>query len=120
MKSNQTNKDIGRQGEKIAEEYLINAGYQILERNWRYSRSEVDLIAKDGHILVFIEVKTRSYDFFGTPETFVTDQKELLLHEAASVYMDEIGHVWEFRFDIIAVMLQDSGSNAITHFKDAF
>lgn len=58
-----TNLETGRQGEQIAENYLVTQGYKILEKNWRYSRSEIDLIAMQNQILVFIEVKTRSYDF---------------------------------------------------------
>lgn len=115
-----TNLETGRQGEQIAENYLVALGYKILERNWRYSRSEIDLIAMQNHILVFIEVKTRSYDFFGTPETFVSDQKELLMHEAASVYMENINHDWEIRFDIIAILLNENGTHKLEHFEDAF
>jgi putative endonuclease len=115
-----TNNETGRKGEQIAEDFLVAKGYKILERNWRYSRSEIDIIAKLGNILVFIEVKTRSYDFFGTPETFVSEHKELLMHEAASVYMEQINHDWEIRFDIIAILLNKNGTHQLEHFQDAF
>lgn len=120
MSPKKSNQETGKLGEQIAENYLISLNYKVLEHNWRYSRSEIDLIAKDGEVLVFIEVKTRSYDFFGTPETFVSDKKELLMHEAASVYMDEINHDWEIRFDIIAILINKDESYSLEHFKDAF
>jgi len=120
MNPKKSNLETGKHGEQLAEEYLVSLGYKILDRNWRYSRSEIDLIAMDGNILVFIEVKTRSYDFFGTPETFVSDQKELLMHEAASVYMEKINHDWEIRFDIIAILLNKNGTHSLEHFEDAF
>ncbi len=115
-----TNRDIGLLGEQIAADHLTMLGYKILERNWRYSRSEIDIIAMYQNILVFAEVKTRSYDFFGTPETFVSSQKELLIHEAASVYMDQIHHDWEFRFDIIAIILNKNDAHTLEHFIDVF
>ena len=120
MNPKKSNRETGIQGEALAENYLTSLGYKVLEKNWRYSRSEIDLIAMDGNILVFVEVKTRSYDFFGSPETFVSDQKELLIHEAASVYMEKINHDWEIRFDIIAILLNKNGSHHLEHFKDAF
>lgn len=120
MLPKKSTREIGNEGEQLAEDYLVNLGYKILERNWRYSRSEIDLIAMDGNILVFAEVKTRSYDYFGAPEAFISDHKELLMHEAASVYMDKINHDWEFRFDIIGILLNKNGSNSLEHFVDAF
>lgn len=112
--------DIGQQGEALAQTYLNNAGFEILEQNWRHSKAEVDLIAKDGAILVFIEVKTRSYTYFGQPESFVTPKKKQLLAKAASVYMEQIGHDWEIRFDVVSVILPEGKPPQIQHFPDAF
>lgn len=110
----------GEQGEAIALHCLLKKGYAILEKNWRYRRAEVDLIAKDGEILVFVEVKTRTSDHFGRPEAFVTERKKQFLQTAATVYMEQIGHEWEIRFDIIAVLLHPSREAEIQHFEDAF
>ena len=63
---------LGQQGEALAVTYLAEKGYQILETNWRFKRAEVDIIAKLGQVLVFIEVKTRTTDYFGSPEEFIT------------------------------------------------
>lgn len=111
--------ELGNRGESLAEKYLLESGYQILERNWRFSRAEVDIIAKDAEILVFVEVKTRSSDAFGKPEESVTPKKEALLKDAASVYMEQISHDWEIRFDIISILVNGEG-HSIEHFKDAF
>ncbi len=110
----------GQQGEAIAATFLSEKGYELLESNWRYKRAEVDIIAKDGKILVFIEVKTRSTDYFGAPEAFITDKKKRLLSDAASAYMEEIGHDWEIRFDYVSVIYQDEGNFHLRHFEDAF
>lgn len=111
---------IGQQGETLAVQLLLQKGYTILETNWRFSRAEVDIIAKDGDILVFIEVKTRSYDYFGKPEAFVTERKRTLLLDAAAMYMEKINHVWEVRFDIISVLIEKGKEPLLQHFEDAF
>ncbi|MFT5166186.1 MAG: putative endonuclease [Saprospiraceae bacterium] len=113
------NIELGNQGESIAKDYLINKGYQILETNWRFSRAEVDLIAMDGQILVFVEVKTRSTAFFGEPELAVNQHKQNLLIDAGNAYMEQINHEWEVRFDIISIILQ-GGKHSLEHFEDAF
>lgn len=112
--------EIGKKGEQLAVEFLKNKGYTILETNWRFRRSEVDIIAKDKEILVFIEVKTRSYDYFGKPESFVSKRKKILLQDAASAYMVKINHSWEIRFDIIGILMPTPKKISIKHFEDAF
>ncbi len=109
----------GERGERIAADYLTALGWDILERNWRFGRAEVDIIAREGKVLVFVEVKTRSSLRFGPPEAFVSPYKEVLLTDAAGMYMEKIGHDWEIRFDIIAVLLQGD-QYRIEHFRDAF
>jgi putative endonuclease len=112
--------DIGNRGEQLARAFLEQKGYAILETNWRYKRAEVDIIAKDGETLVFIEVKTRSSDAFGKPEEFITPHKESLLIAAASAYMEQIGHDWAIRFDIISVLYRSAQDYQMEHFEDAF
>ena len=114
-----THLELGNRGETLAEHFLQDNDYQILERNWRFSRAEVDIIAKDGEVLVFVEVKTRSSDIFGKPEASISPKKETLLKDAAAVYMEQIGHEWEIRFDIISILIKGEGYS-IKHFKDAF
>ena len=113
--------EIGKKGEAIAKQYLEEKGYTILELNWRFKKAEIDIIAKDVEedVLVFVEVKTRSSNAFGSPEEFVTDQKEKLMGDAAYVYAGIIQHDWEIRFDIIAVLLEND-TPQISHLPDAF
>ncbi len=112
--------DTGRKGEKLAAEYISNLGFIILETNWRHKKLEIDIIAKDKEVLVFVEVKTRSSDFFGKPEIFVTPTKEKNLAEAAAAYMAKINHDWAIRFDVVAVLLKNETTCEITFIKDAF
>ncbi len=112
--------DNGRWGENLAENYLIRQGFQILHRNWRYKRAEVDIIAMEGDILVFVEVKSRASDAFGRPEEMVDYKKKRLLYSAASAYMYRAGFEGELRFDIIAIIGQPGLLKEILHFRDAF
>lgn len=111
----------GQRGEAIAQNYLEEQGLVIAERNWRWKRAEIDVIAWDGEALVFVEVKTRTSDQFGRPETFVDRKKEDLLAAAAAAYMASVGHEWEIRFDVIAILLDPfSEAFQLEHFRDAF
>jgi putative endonuclease len=122
--NNQTqnnNIEFGKRGEKLAVDYLIAKGYKILEKNWRFKRAEVDIIAKNNEgILVFVEVKTRSYTFYGEPEVFVDEKKKQLLLDAASQYMNEVEYEWAIRFDIIGIVIDKYENIKISHFEDAF
>ena len=111
--------ETGKKGEKIAVDLLINKGYKILETNWRFSRAEIDIIAKVDEILVFVEVKTRSSDYFGQPEEFIDQRKEKFIADAASEYMKQVNHEWECRFDFISIILTGP-SYRIRHTEDAF
>lgn len=112
--------ETGKKGEDLAVKFLKNKGYEILATNWRFRRSEVDIIAKDGPILVFVEVKTRSYNYFGEPASFVSPRKKILLQDAASAYMHKINHTWEIRFDIIGILKPATKNMEINHYEDAF
>ena len=112
--------ETGKRGEQLATEYLETKGYKILERNWRHSYAEVDIIARHGDILVFVEVKTRSNDRFSKPEDAIDEKKEDFIASVAPVYMEQIGHEWEIRFDFISVVIPKSGKVRIRHMKDAF
>ena len=111
---------LGEWGESLAAAFLKEKGYLILETNWRHQRAEVDIIAMDGEILVFVEVKTRSSDYFGPPEIFVTPRKEQLLIRAAHAYMKQIDHHWEIRFDIVSILSRSREDYRIEHLPDAF
>lgn len=111
---------VGRGGEAVAARYLEKNGYEILEKNYRILGSEVDLIAKKGEILSFIEVKTRGSDDFGMPEEFVDERKQRKIIRAAKVFIGrKIYEDFYVRFDIISVLNRDEGPE-INHIKHAF
>ena len=111
--------DTGVKGEDLACLYLEEKGYAILEKNWRFGREEIDIIAQQSETLVVAEVKTRSGSFFGEPEEFVNRQKQKNLIKAINTYIEKNNLDLEVRFDIIGVIL--SGKNhRINHIEDAF
>jgi len=111
--------DLGENGEALAKDFLENKGYAVLERNWRYSHKEVDLIARKGNTLVFIEVKTRTGDDVQHPEVAVNKAKQRHLVRAAEEYMSKRKQDMEVRFDVIAIVF-GNGLPKINHFEDAF
>ena len=106
-------KTIGDKGEDEAAAYLMANGYELLKRNYRFKRAEVDIIAKLEHIIVFVEVKTRKNDAFGHPESFVDVKKLALLSTAASHYTESTNWQGDIRFDIIAIT-----DGELNHFED--
>ena len=104
----------------MAATHLKKQDFTILSRNYRYRRAEIDIIAQKNQLLVFVEVKARSNDQFGDPETFVTRKQQALVRTAAEHYI--ITHDWShaIRFDIIAVLQRKGSRRQITHFEDAF
>lgn len=112
--------ETGRQGESIASKYLYDLGYIILEQNWRHRQAEIDIIARDQDVLVFVEVKTKSYVAFGDPAESVNSRKERLLIDAATEYCIKVEHEWEIRFDIVSVVMTKEGNVTLDHYKDAF
>ena len=114
-----THNDFGKLGEELAVKYLIDKGYEILERNWRNRHNEIDIIAKDGEELVIVEVKTRQTDEYGEPDIAVTRQKQRRLIYAANAYLFRTNLEIETRFDIISIIFKD-GKPVIEHIEDAF
>ena len=112
----QKTSQTGSSGEYLAQEYLKNKNYTILFINWRHKRSEIDIIAQDGKVIVFVEVKTRTNLSFGHPENFVDANKIKKMQQAADAYIEQFDWQGELRYDIIAV----EKDNKITHFEDAF
>ncbi|MCJ0742177.1 YraN family protein [Pedobacter montanisoli] len=111
---------IGKKGEQLAAEFLLQKGYEILDTNWNTEKAEIDIIAYLNKIIVFVEVKTRTNLDFGLPEDFVTKAKEKLLENAAQAYLEIMEHNGEIRFDIISVVFDHSGKATLNHIEDAF
>lgn len=110
----------GQWGEALAAGFLEKQGLEILERNWRYRREEIDLIARENGILVFVEVKSRSDTGFGRPEEMVGRAKKIRLMDAAAAYVRRTGYEGEIRFDIVGVTGPAGQDARIEHFPDAF
>ena len=107
----------GRQGERIAEEFLRHKGYTLLTRNYRSGRGEIDLVVRQKDLLIFVEVKTRHLSGFGHPEEAISAAKQAMLLQTADAYVHQ--HDWKGRqrFDVIAIELGEHP--VIAHFTDA-
>ena len=112
------NQELGLRGEQMAAGFLLQNGYRVLERNWRWGKAEIDLIVQIDETLVFVEVKTRSHARFGYPDEAVGPKKERLMVEAATEYLYRLDWQGEFRFDVIAVLLEKEP--LVEHYPDAF
>ena len=112
---------LGKKGELIAKDFLLQQGYIILAVNWRHRRREIDIIAAKPDCLVFLEVKTLASDLFGWPEQHVDAAKRRHIQLAANVYMEKLPRLPPaIRFDVIAITFQPDGGYELVHFEDAF
>lgn len=117
MKQNQI---LGKYGEDLAAKFLQDRGYQIIERNWRCSIGEIDLIARDKTRIVFVEVKTRNGIGYGHPFEAITSTKMTRMRRLAAQWcMQHETHGANVRLDAIAVLVR-SGKVAIEHLKQVF
>lgn len=115
------NKTLGEVGESIAVTFLKGLKYTIIERNFRCKCGEIDIIARDGRTLVFVEVKTRRTNAFGVPQLAVTPFKQRQISKTALTWLaqkklQDAGA----RFDVIAILQPDHAAPEIEHIRDAF
>ncbi len=115
------NLTLGVRGEEIAVAYLKGRKFTIVERNFRCKGGEVDIIARDGKSLVFVEVKTRRTLSFGPPQLAVTPFKQRQISKAALTWLakNRLDSA-PARFDVIAILLRDHEVPEIEHIRDAF
>ncbi|MES2485023.1 MAG: YraN family protein [Bacteroidota bacterium] len=111
--------DLGKEGEKQAAEFLVKAGYTILQKNYVYDKAEIDILAQKGNVLAVVEVKTRTTIEFGLPQDFVKPKKMQLMVKAVNEYIIQNDLDLEARFDIIAIHKSAKGWQ-IEHLEDAF
>jgi len=111
--------ETGKLGEDIATRYLIKKGYKVLDRNWRWNKKELDIIAIDNNLLIFIEVKTRKYGSLENPKDAVTKKKQKFIISAANAYINAKNIEKEVRLDVISVILKGE-EIIIEHLEDAF
>ncbi|MDX2173089.1 MAG: YraN family protein [Bacteroidota bacterium] len=117
MQNNSQN--LGKLGEGIAKTHLENSGYLILESNWRFKKYEVDIIAQKENKIIIIEVKARTGNAYGEPESFVSKQKQRFLISAAHNYLIEKNIDLECRFDIISILIINN-IPSVKHIESAF
>jgi putative endonuclease len=116
-----TRKDLGVKGEDLAVRYLKKKGFKVIQRNYHCPMGEIDLIAREGDTLVFIEIKARSSSEYGLPQDAVDRFKQKKIIQAAKAYLAE-HHLTEdipARFDVVAIHLTPAGP-AIELIEDAF
>ena len=113
--------EIGARGEAAAAEYLERVGMEIIDRNWRSGRGELDIVALDGEELVMCEVKTRSTDAQGTPEDAVSPAKQKRLARLARAYVAAAGLTdLNVRFDVVTIRLLSEDRALLRHHRAAF
>ncbi len=124
--ANKNTRAIGTEGEKIAVEFLTENGFTILKTNYRVGRiGEIDIIAREGEYICFIEVKTRKSCSFGNPSESVTFKKQEKIKLLASIYLTNTGNIDErIRFDIVEILMKNNNGskeiNVINLIKNAF
>jgi putative endonuclease len=111
----------GQHGEHLAADYLLQQGYRIQQQNYRCRSGEIDIIAWDGAVLVFVEVKTKGHVTFGAPQAMVDRRKQRTITQVAMTYVQQ-QHLQNtaLRFDVVAVTLPPGGAPEVTHVPAAF
>ena len=110
---------LGKKGEELAVDFLLKKGYEIIERNYRFDKAEVDIIAKKGETLAIIEVKTRSTSDFGDPQDFLKPKQIQRIVKAVDEYVLVNKLDVEVQFDIIGIVKESKGFS-IEHLENAF
>ncbi len=116
---------VGRFGEDTAAAFLTTAGLELLDRNWRCAAGELDIVARDGETLVFVEVKTRTSTAFGDPAEAVGVVKAARIRRLARQWLEEHRsadprHWPQLRFDVVAVVRCAPGGPTVRHLRGAF
>ncbi len=115
---------VGRFGEQVAAEHLEQAGLVVIDRNWRCRDGELDLVAREGRVLVFVEVKTRSSFAFGSPAEAVDRRKAERIRRLGVRWIDEhrdgLAPVASIRFDLVAVLRGRGTGVSVEHLRGAF
>lgn len=111
----------GGRGENLACAVLQKKGYEIVERNYHYGHGEIDIVARDGNTLVFVEVKTRKNLEFGPPELAITKGKQKQIKKIAEAYLYEKNiKDTDCRIDVVAILFQGKERPKINHIINAF
>lgn len=114
--------EIARRGEDAAAAYLERCGMTVQDRNWRTSSGEIDIVARDGETLVFVEVKTRRSERAGTAEEAVSLTKQRRIARLADAYLRTLpaGEALDVRFDVVAIRVLAPDRALLRHYRAAF
>jgi putative endonuclease len=120
MSVNDSKQLLGKEGERLAEQYLKKKGYKIVERNYRCRGAELDLIVLDRRVIVFVEVKTRTGHGFGSPFEAVEFRKQQKMIQAAQYFLNERKlHQRDARFDVVGISWPGD-EPLVEHIENAF
>ena len=109
---------LGAYGETLAARSLVEQGMVLLDRNWRCDQGEIDLVLRDGDVLVVCEVKTRSSNRYGTPHEAVTDVKVARLRRLATRWLESRGvTVRDIRIDLVGIVRPRRGASVLDHVR---
>ena len=109
----------GKTGEQLALDYLLEKGYRLVEQNWRCKLGEIDLVMQDKDTLVFVEVKSRTSDQFGSPEEAITPHKLKRMEKLAQYYLLQKHSSQDWQIDLAAIMLdKNNKTGKINHLKN--
>ena len=115
------NKPLGDRGEQLAADHLARAGWRVLARNFRIGRKEIDLVARRGEVVAFVEVKTRGGLGYGHPLEAVTWKKRREIQQVAAGWIERFGQDGDvYRFDAVSVLVPAGGEPVIDHVEDAW
>lgn len=112
--------ELGKLGELMAREYLVQKGYILRDMNWRCGKLEIDIVAEKNNRIIFVEVKTRSSDYISQPTDAINRNKMMYLVRAARAYIKANQLPHEIQFDIITLVGNDASNMKLTHIEDAF
>lgn len=114
-------KPLGNRGESFAADHLETSGWVLLARNFRLGRKEIDIVARRGDVVAFVEVKTRSGTAYGHPLEAVTWRKRQEIQQVASAWIRRFGQPTDvYRFDAIAIRIVSNGPILLEHVEDAW
>lgn len=112
---------VGRVGESLATRFLQDRGYRIVDRNFRCSEGEIDIVAEQGGCLVFVEVRTRRSTGYGYPEESISYRKKRRLQAAAIRYLQSAGRTYKmYRFDVVSIVWENDRPVHLIHYENAF
>jgi putative endonuclease len=113
------NKKIGSLGEKLALQYCLENGYELIDKNWTVGHKEIDLILRKDDVYIFVEVKTRTNLKMGMPENAISHAKIKNITEASQTFLIDKQYK-DVRFDVISIILKKDTKPELLHIKDAF